>query len=113
MEMERFQYRAREEDLGVAFVLDQAKAFERVSLFVVWAWATHFSFLEEDIAGAVWLLRAPEASAVRRMCGGATPDHHGHLAGVNVELLTSPYCAAGRSECYKNFPAAEVEGLCG
>ena len=25
-------------------VLDLAKAFERVSLPVVWAWATHFSF---------------------------------------------------------------------
>ena len=34
-----------EEDEGaVALVLDLAKAFERVSLPVVWAWATHFSF---------------------------------------------------------------------
>ena len=34
-----------EEDLGaVAMVLDLAKAFERVSLPVVWGWATHFSF---------------------------------------------------------------------
>ena len=45
MEMERFKYRAEEEDLGaVALVLDLAKAFERVSFPVVWAWATHFSF---------------------------------------------------------------------
>ena len=45
MEMERFKYRARKEDLGaVALVLDLAEAFERVSLPVVWAWATHFSF---------------------------------------------------------------------
>ena len=29
---------------AVALVLDLAKAFERVSLPVVWAWATHFSF---------------------------------------------------------------------
>ena len=36
--------------------------------------------LKEDIAGAVRLFRAPEASAVRRMRGGAAPDHHGHLA---------------------------------
>ena len=28
---------------AVALVLDLAKAFERVSLQVVWAWATHFS----------------------------------------------------------------------
>ena len=34
-----------EEDQGeVALVLDLAKAFERVSLPVVSAWATHFSF---------------------------------------------------------------------
>ena len=45
MEMERFDGRGKEEDQGaVALVLDLAKAFERVSLPVVWAWATHFSF---------------------------------------------------------------------
>ena len=42
---------------------------------------------EEDTAGALWVLRAPEASAVRRMCGGAAPDHHGYLARIEVELL--------------------------
>ena len=45
MEMERFDGRAKAEDQeAVALVLDLAKAFERVSLLVVWAWATHFSF---------------------------------------------------------------------
>ena len=45
MEMERLNGRAKAEDQGaVAQVLDLAKAFERVSLLVVWAWATHFSF---------------------------------------------------------------------
>ena len=45
MEMERFKGKAEEEDQGAsALVLDLAKAFERVSLPVVWAWATHFSF---------------------------------------------------------------------
>ena len=29
---------------AVALLLDLAKAFERVSLQVVWAWARHFSF---------------------------------------------------------------------
>ena len=39
VEMERFEYRAEEKDLGaVALVLDLAKVFERVSLLVVWAW---------------------------------------------------------------------------
>ena len=45
LEVERFKCSAGEEDLGaVALVLDLAKAFERFSLPVVWAWATHFSF---------------------------------------------------------------------
>ena len=30
------------------------------------------------------VLRAPEASAVRRMYGGAAPDHHGHAPWVKV-----------------------------
>ena len=45
LEMERFKYQAGEEDQGaVALDLDPAKAFERVGLPVVCAWATHFSF---------------------------------------------------------------------
>ena len=45
MGMERFKYRAGEEGWGaVTLVLDLAKAFERVGLPEVWAWATHFSF---------------------------------------------------------------------
>ena len=45
MEMERFKYRAGEEDLGaVTLVLDVVKAFERVSLLVMWAWTVHCSF---------------------------------------------------------------------
>ena len=45
LEMERFKYRAGDEDLGaVALVLDLTKALERVSLPVLLAWATHFTF---------------------------------------------------------------------
>ena len=45
IEMERFSGKAKEEYQGaLALVLDLAKAFERVSLPVVWAWATHVSF---------------------------------------------------------------------
>ena len=37
--------KAKEEDQGaLALVLDLAKEVERISLFVVWSWATHFSF---------------------------------------------------------------------
>ena len=42
--MERFKCRAGEEELRAVALVGLAKAFERVSLFVVWAWATHFSF---------------------------------------------------------------------
>ena len=45
LEMERFNGKAKEEEQGaLALVLDLANAFERVSLLVVWAWATHLSF---------------------------------------------------------------------
>ena len=45
MDIERFNGRTKAEDrVAVALVLDLAKAFERVSLPVFWALATHFSF---------------------------------------------------------------------
>ena len=50
----RFKYQAGEEDHGaVALVLDLAKAFERVSLPVVWAWVTHFNYPRKIFAGAM------------------------------------------------------------
>ena len=52
MEMERFNYRAGAEDQGL--VLDQAKALERVSLPVVWAWATRFSFPRKILRLLCW-----------------------------------------------------------
>ena len=53
---------------------------------------------KKDIAGALRVLRAPEASAVGRMCGGAATDHHAHLARVKMESLNSTYCTAVRTE---------------
>ena len=79
-------------------VLDLAKAFDRVSLPVVWAWATHFLFPKKDLASAVRVLRAPEASTVRKMCGGAAPDYRSNIARVELELLASTCCGAGRVE---------------
>ena len=64
MEMERVDGKAKDEDQGAfALVLDLAQAFERVSLPVV-CLGTALQPPKEDIVGAVWLLRAPEASAV-------------------------------------------------
>ena len=62
---------------------------------------------KEDVAGAVWSFQAPEASAVRRLRGGAAPDHHGHLARVQVELFAFTHCSA------KNPTVFEAEGFCG
>ena len=101
MVMERFKCRAREEDLGAMdLVLDLAKAFERVSIPVVWAWATHSSFPRK-------ILRVPcecyaGTFSIRGECsskdGGAAPDHHGHLARIKMELLASTFCVAGCAE---------------
>ena len=100
MEMERFKNRAGGGDLGaVALVLDLAKAFERVGFPVFWAWAAHFSFARKML-----LLRAPEASAVQRMCGGAAPDHHGYLARIQVELRAPTCCVAGRTGLQESTP---------
>ena len=59
LEMERFKYRAGQEDLGaVALVLDLAKAFEQVSLPRGVGLGGALKLPREGIAGAVWLLRA-------------------------------------------------------
>ena len=65
METKRFNGKAKAEDQGaVVLVLNLARAFERVSLLVVWAWTTHFSFPRRIFRVFVWVLRAPEASTV-------------------------------------------------
>ena len=94
--MQRFIGKAKKEDQGaLALVLDLAKAFERVSLPVVWAWATHFSFPRIIL----WVLcghcEHRRRVQFERMCGGATPDHYGFLVRVKVELLTAENCVAG------------------
>ena len=81
--MDRFSGHAKGVDQGaVALVLDQAKVFERVSLPVVWAWATHFSFPRKTSRVLLWLFRATEEGAVRRMCGRAATNLHGHFARI-------------------------------
>ena len=79
-------YAIAEDQGAFALVLVLAKTFERVSLPVVWALGNALQFPREDIAGSVRVLRAPKASAVRRMCGRAAHDHHGYFASVEVEL---------------------------
>ena len=88
MEMERFNGKAKEEyQVAIALVLDLAKAFEWVSLPVVWASATHFSFLRKTC----------EYFEQQRR-GRAAHDHHGYPARVEVELLALTDCVAGYVE---------------
>ena len=77
VEMERFDGKAKEGKQGaVALVLDLAKALESWSPSGLGV-GNALQFPKEDIEGAVWLLRAPEASA------------------VEVELSVFMYCTAG------------------
>ena len=88
LEMEGFNFQAGEKDQGaVVLVLDLAKSLG----------SDAFQFLQEDFAGGMWGLRAPAASSVRRTCGGAAPDHHGHSPWVEVELLGLAHCVSGRA----------------
>ena len=65
MEMERFNGRAKAEDQGaVALILELAKNFERVSILGGLGLGDALQFPNEDRAGAVRVLWAPEESAV-------------------------------------------------
>ena len=55
-----------------------------------------FQSSKRNVACAMQVLRASDASTVRRMCRGAAPDRHGHPPGVEMELLVTAHCAAGR-----------------
>ena len=89
--------KAKEGEQGaVAFlVLNLAKAFRASQPPRGVGLGNALQLLKEDLASVVRILRAPEASAVRRMCGGALPDH---FARVKVELLASAHCVAGCAE---------------
>ena len=45
----------------------------------MWLLGDAFQPSLKDFEGAVRVLGAPEARSVRRVRGGAAPDHHGHL----------------------------------
>ena len=75
MEMKRFNGRAKADDQGAAtLVLDLAKAFERVGLLVVWAWATHFCFPKK---------------VLRVLCGCLEHQRHVQFEGCAAEPLTT------------------------
>ena len=76
-------------------VLDLMKAFRASQPSSGLGLSDAFQLPKEDLASAVRLFRAPEACAVRRMCGGAAPDRHCYLAGVQDEFFALRYCVAG------------------
>ena len=99
MEMERFNGKAKAEEQGaVVLVSDLAKAFERVSLPVVWAWATHFNIPRK----------------ILRVLGGYFEHQRrvqfedGHLVRVQVELLTSTVLQDALSEVTKMHPPLKL-----
>ena len=56
---------------------------------------------KEDLACAVRVLLAPATCTVRRMCGRAADNHHGHPAKVEVELLALTDCMDCIAGCVK------------
>ena len=98
-ELERFNCHAGERDQGaIAPVLDLAQGFGRVSLPVVWAWATHFAFRRKILRVSRGYFQQERRVQFERMCGGAAPDHHGDSPWVKVEFFALAHCVAGRSE---------------
>ena len=105
MEMERFNGRAEAEDQGaVALVLDLAKAFERVSLPVVWAWATYFSF----------------ARKILRVLCGFEHQRRVQFEGCAAEPLTTITAILpgskwqdALSEVTKFYPSLKLRVFCG
>ena len=83
-----------------ALVLDLAKAFERVSLPVFWAWVTHFSFLRKILrvlCGYVEHQRRVQfEGCAAEPLWTITAILPGCSAGVKVELIASTDCVAGR-----------------
>ena len=85
--MERLNGKAKEDDQGaLALVLDLAKEFGRVRLFMVWAWAAHFSF-PRKILRVLCGYFEHQRRVQFEGCAGAANNHHGYPARVEVELL--------------------------
>ena len=96
MEMEIFYGEAREEDQGaLAFKTGSGKGLSSVLASLWFGPAQRISASKEDPAGAVRVLRAPEACTARRMCGRPAHDYHGDPARVQVELFAFAHCIAG------------------
>ena len=115
MEVERFKYRAREEDLeALAMVLDLAKAFERVSLPVVWAWAAHFGFPRKILRVLCGYFEHQRRVQFEGCAAEPLRTITAILPGSKWELFASAYRMARCAECgHTNLHSVELEGLYG
>ena len=55
-------------------------------------------FSKKDLTRALRLFWASEKGAIRRMCGRAIANHHGHFARIQVELFANAHCVARCTE---------------
>ena len=114
MDVDGFYGKAEEEDQGaLALVLDLAKALERVSLPVAWAWATQYSFPRKIL---------------RVLCGYSEHQGRVQFEGCAAEPLTAitAFLPGSKWSCvllrivrqhapgsHTNLPSVEVARLCG
>ena len=95
MAMVRINGKAKEEAQGaVAFVLDLAKAFERVSRWS-WAWATHFSFPRKILRVLCGYVEHQRRVQFEGCAAEPLTNHHGHPARIQVQLLAVAHSVAG------------------
>ena len=95
LEMERFKYRAGEENLKAVLVQDLTKAFERVSLAVVWTWATHFSFASKILRVLYGYFEHQRHVQLAGCVAEPLRTITAILPGSKVKLHASTYCVAG------------------
>ena len=115
LEMERFKYRAGEEELrAVALVLDLAKAFERVSLPVVWAWSTHFSFPRKILRVLCGYFEHQRRVQFEGCVAGPRRTITAILPGSKWScLLLGIVLQDALSEVTTIYPPLKLRGLCG
>ena len=96
-----------------ALVLNLAKAFERVSLPVVWAWATHFSFPRKFLRVLCGYFEHQRRVQFEGFCGRAAHDHHGYFARVKWScLLLRIVLQDALGEVTKIYPSLKLRVFC-
>ena len=115
LEMDRFNCHAGERDQGaIAPVLDLAKGFGRVSLPVVWAWATHFAFRRKILR----VLRGYFEQERRVQFEGCAAEPLQTITAILPGskwscLLLRIVLQDALSEVTPNLPTSKIDGVCG